>query len=36
MVEVSPPYDHAELTALAAANVVYEFLGLFALAARTA
>jgi agmatinase len=30
VVEVSPPYDHAELTALAAANVVYEMLGLFA------
>jgi agmatinase len=33
VVEVSPAYDHAELTALAAANVVYELLGLFALAA---
>jgi len=33
VVEVSPAYDHAELTALAAANVVYEYLGLFALAA---
>ena len=32
VVEVSPPYDHAELTAVAAANVVYELLGLFALA----
>jgi agmatinase len=31
VVEVSPAYDHAELTALAAANVVYDFLGLFAL-----
>jgi agmatinase len=31
VVEVSPAYDHAELTALAAANVVYELLGLFAL-----
>jgi len=31
IVEVSPAYDHAELTAIAAANVVYEFLGLFAL-----
>lgn len=30
IVEVSPPYDHSELTALAAANVAYEFLGLFA------
>ncbi|HEX6453379.1 MAG TPA: agmatinase [Trebonia sp.] len=31
IVEVAPAYDHAELTALAAANVAYEFLGLFAL-----
>ncbi len=30
VVEVAPAYDHAELTALAAANVVYEYLGLFA------
>jgi agmatinase len=30
VVEVSPAYDHAELTALAAANVVYEFLALMA------
>lgn len=30
VVEVSPAYDHAELTSLAAANVVYELLGLFA------
>ncbi len=30
VVEVAPPYDHAELTAIAAANVVYEFLGLLA------
>ena len=30
VVEVAPAYDHAELTALAAANVVYELLGLFA------
>lgn len=36
VVEVSPPYDHAELTALAAANVVYELLGLLALAAGAA
>ena len=35
VVEVSPAWNHAELTALAAANVAYEFLGLFALAART-
>ncbi len=31
VVEVAPAYDHAELTALAAANVAYEFLGLLAL-----
>jgi len=30
VVEVSPAYDHAELTALAAANVVYELLALLA------
>jgi agmatinase len=30
VVEVSPAYDHAELTALAAANVVYDLLGLLA------
>ncbi len=30
VVEVSPAYDHAELTALAAANIVFELLGLFA------
>jgi agmatinase len=32
VVEVAPPYDHSELTALAAANVAYELLALFALA----
>jgi len=31
IVEVAPAYDHAELTALAAANAAYELLGLFAL-----
>jgi agmatinase len=31
VVEVAPAYDHAELTALAAANVAYELLSLFAL-----
>lgn len=31
VVEVAPAYDHAELTTIAAANVVYEFLGLFGL-----
>ncbi len=30
VVEVSPPYDHAELTTIAAANVAYELLGLLA------
>jgi agmatinase len=31
VVEVAPAYDHAEITAVAAANVAYEFLSLFAL-----
>jgi agmatinase len=31
IVEVAPPYDHAELTALAAANLAYELLALMAL-----
>jgi agmatinase len=30
VVEVAPAYDHAEITSIAAANVVYELLGLFA------
>lgn len=30
VVEVAPVYDHAEVTAIAAANVVYEILGLMA------
>jgi agmatinase len=34
VVEVSPAYDHAELTTIAAANVVYELLALLALRAR--
>lgn len=33
VVEVAPAYDHAELTTIAAANVVYELLGLLALRA---
>ncbi|HYU66839.1 MAG TPA: agmatinase [Jatrophihabitantaceae bacterium] len=33
VVEVSPAYDHAQLTALAAANVIYELLGMFAIRA---
>lgn len=32
VVEVSPAYDHAEITALAAAHVAYELLSLFAVA----
>ena len=32
VVEVAPPYDHAELTSVAAANLVYECLALLALA----
>jgi agmatinase len=32
VVEVAPAYDHAELTGLAAANLAYELLALFALA----
>ncbi len=31
VVEVAPAYDHAEITSIAAANIVYELLGLFAL-----
>ncbi len=34
VVEVAPAYDHAELTCLAAANVAYEYLGLFSLQAE--
>jgi agmatinase len=30
VVEVSPPFDHAEITAMAASHVCYELLGLFA------
>lgn len=30
VVEVAPPYDHAELTAIAASHITYEFLALFA------
>jgi len=32
VVEVAPAYDHAEVTSIAAANVVYELLGMFAAA----
>jgi agmatinase len=34
VVEVAPAYDHAEITSIAAANVVYELLGLFSRRAR--
>ncbi len=34
IVEVSPPYDHAELTGIAAAHAAYELLGVFATAPR--
>ena len=34
VVEVAPSYDHAEITALAAANVAYEILGLLAIGRR--
>ena len=30
VVEVSPPYDHAEITAIVAANIAYEYCSLFA------
>ena len=31
VVEVAPAYDHAEVTTIAAANIVYELLCLFAM-----
>jgi len=34
LVEVSPPYDHSEITAILAANLVFEFLSLLALLKR--
>jgi agmatinase len=34
VVEVAPAYDHAEVTAIAAANIAYEMLCLFSLAPR--
>jgi agmatinase len=33
VVEVSPPYDHAEITSLAAATITYKLIGLMGLAA---
>jgi agmatinase len=35
VVEVSPPYDHAEITSLAAATVTYKLIGLMGLAKPT-
>ncbi len=35
IVEVSPPYDHAELTSLAASHTAYELLGLMAKTGRS-
>ncbi|MBA3362706.1 MAG: arginase family protein [Acidimicrobiia bacterium] len=35
VVEVCPPYDHAEVTSLAAANLVYDVIGLMAGTSRT-
>jgi len=34
VVEVAPPYDHAELTTIAAANLAYELLALLAVSGR--
>ena len=31
VVEVSPPYDHGDITAILAANLAFEFLSLIAL-----
>jgi agmatinase len=36
VVEVSPPYDHAEMTALAGASIAQEILGLFATSTENA
>ncbi len=36
LVEVSPPYDHAEITSMAASHVAYELLGLLAARASSA
>ena len=35
VVEVYPAYEHAQITALLAANVAYEFLSLLALSKKT-
>jgi arginase family enzyme len=31
LVEVSPPYDHGDITAILASNIVFEYLSLLAL-----
>jgi len=31
LVEVSPPYDHGDITAILASNIAFEFLSLIAL-----
>jgi agmatinase/guanidinopropionase len=36
LVEVSPPFDHADITAILAANLAFEFLSLYALQERPA
>jgi agmatinase len=35
LVEVAPAYDHAEITSIVAANVIYEILGLMAVQRKT-
>ena len=35
LVEVSPPYDHSDITAILAANLTFEFLSLLALMRQT-
>jgi agmatinase len=34
VVEVSPPYDHADITAIAAATVAQHYIGLLAMRRR--
>ncbi|MEY4221815.1 MAG: hypothetical protein RL334_457, partial [Chloroflexota bacterium] len=36
IVEVSPPYDHGDITAVLAANLAFEFLSLLALRRKSA
>jgi len=31
LVEVSPPYDHGDITAILASNIVFEYLSLLAI-----